>query len=635
MSLGAAAAVTGAATLAAYLNAKWHIAKDIQSLRNNRYVERQLARAAAQGRANIWFIFQETVQQYPDMIAIWSREGSYTYRQAYDLACQYAQFFLSRGMKPGEIAALFLHNRAEFLIAWLALVGIGCAPAAINYNLSGDALVHCLTVSGAKLVLVDGDAECSARIEESRAVLEDAQGLGMQLVILDTEFHDRLAAFPTSDLPERLALNMHGDFPAILLYTSGTTGLPKASAFTMGRFYRVVYSRQGVIGDVAGPNGDRWYSCMPLYHGTGAVAIMGAFVGGVGVALGRRFSVRTFWADVRDSQATIIIYVGEAARYLLAAPPSPDDRNHRVRCMYGNGLRPEVWEQCRERFGIAAVAEFFNSTEGMFGLFNFNQGPYLAGCVGHHGLLLRTLLHKTYVPVAIDPATGDVQRDAVTGFATRVPYATGGEILVALPHETAFQGYWGNAVATERKLLRDVFRHGDVYYRTGDALRRAPDGRWFFLDRLGDTFRWKSENVSTAEVSAVLGHYPGVIEANVYGVRLPHYEGRAGCAALHIRPELLLSKTFDFAALARHARSKLPNYAVPVFLRLTETPAHSHNHKQNKTALRDEGVDPALLGSKVTSGQKDRILWLKPAEEGYVDFSQEDWESIQRGETRL
>lgn len=427
------------------------------------------------------------------MACLWSRDGVYTYKQVQDLACQYAHFFLSKGVKKGDLVAFYLQNCPEFIFAWLGLWSIGCGPAAINYNITGDALVHCLKICGAKLVLVDNDAECRERAEESKHILEGQ--LGMELLPVDSALSSTLSTYPTSLPPKDLARDMKGDFPAILLYTSGTTGFPKASAFTMSRLYTTLFYRRGSIGDKEGPDGDRWYSAMPLYHGTAAISLIVCLTTGVGIAIGKKFSVSNFWRDIRDSDSTTFIYVGEAARYLLAAPPSPDDRNHRVRCMYGNGLRPDVWDRFRERFGVPEVAEFFNSTEGMFGLFNYNRGPFTSGSVGHHGVLLRLLLRNVFVPVEIDPNTGDVLRDPKTGLATRPSYEKGGEMIVAVDNEEAFQGYWRNSDATAKKFLRDVFRKGDLYYRSGDALRRQDDGRWYFLDRLGDTFRWKSENV--------------------------------------------------------------------------------------------------------------------------------------------
>ena len=359
-------------------------------------------------------------------------------------------------------------------------------------------------------------------------------------------------------------------------------------------------------------------------------------MGGVSVAIGKGFSVRNFWRDVRDSESTFFVYVGETARYLLAAPPSPLDRKHKVRCMWGNGLRPDVWLPFRERFGVPEVAEFFDSSEGMFSLFVWNRGNYSVDCVGHHGALMRFVTRNTFVPVAINHETSEIPRDSKTGFAKRNRYNEGGEILVKLSDESHFAGYWNNPGATKKKLERDVFQKGDLYYRTGDALRRTDDGRWFFIDRLGDTFRWKSENVSTTEVAEVIGRYPGVFEANVYGIEVPGHEGRAGCAALAIAPEKRYN--FDWGGLAKHARQRLPGYAVPVFLRVLDGEvggAASHNNKQSKVALRAESVDPSKRGSLVSGGEKDQLYWISPQSDRYIRFEDQDWQNIVRGTSRL
>lgn len=427
------------------------------------------------------------------MTCLWTRERTYIYREIQEQACQYAHFFLSNGVNKGDLVALYLQNRQEYMVAWLALWSIGCAPAAINYNLHGDALLHCLKISDAKILIVDEDYGCRSRVEESQdAITGD---LGMEQMILDDTLKAHISTLPTTLPPKERAMHIEGQFPAILLYTSGTTGMPKGCAFTISRLYTTLYSRRALMNDTPGPDGDRWYSCMPLYHGTAAITMMACMVMGVSIAISPKFSVSKFWTDIRDSESTFFVYVGETARYLLAPPPSPQDRNHKVRCMYGNGLRPDIWEKFRDRFGVADVGEFFNSSEGVFGLLNYNRGPFTSGCVGHHGLIMRGILHNVFVPVAIDPETGDVLRDPKTGFATRAPYEEGGEILVNIPGTEAFQGYWHNEEATNKKFLKDVFKKGDLYYRSGDALRRQSDGRWYFLDRLGDTYRWKSENM--------------------------------------------------------------------------------------------------------------------------------------------
>ena len=245
---------------------------------------------------------------------------------------------------------------------------------------------------------------------------------------------------------------------------------------------------------------------------------------------------------------------------------------------------------------------------------------------------MRALYHNVWIPVVIDHETGDIARDPVTGFATRSPYSVGGEIIVKMPDNdtSAFAGYYKNPSATSKKFVRDVFVKGDLYYRTGDALRRD-DGRWYFLDRLGDTFRWKSENVSTAEVAAVLGTFPGIVEANVYGVLVPKHDGRAGCAAIHIEEKA--RSTFDYTALAKFLQARLPKYAVPVFLRVVSEMSPMHNNKQNKVPLRQEGVDLDKI-AKGTS-KSDTLMWLRPGAKTYEPFGGAEYGMLEGDKAKL
>lgn len=306
-----------------------------------------------------------------------------------------------------------------------------------------------------------------------------------------------------------------------LRYVSGSTGLPKCCPFEVGRAFVLQGPRIKSCGMKPGPNGDRWYNCMPFYHGTGHTVAVTCLTTGITLCIGRKFSTSGFWNDIRDSDATAMVYVGETVRYLLTPPPSPLDKQHRVKLAFGNGLRPDVWARFAERFGIETVAEIFNSTEGVLALQNICRGEYQLGAVGHQGAINRRKFHDIYIPVEIDYETGQMYRDPKTGFARRKPYEDGGEMLVRVPNEKAFVGYWNNPQATAKMFERNVFKKGDLFYRSGDALRRTPDGLWYFMDRLGDTYRWKSENVSTAEVSQVLGRASGVVEAIVYGVEVP------------------------------------------------------------------------------------------------------------------
>lgn len=373
---------------------------------------------------------------------------------------------------------------------------------------------------------------------------------------------------------------------------------------------------------------------MPLYHGTGNTVLVGCLITGQRVCIGRKFSVTRFWDDVHDCGATSFVYVGETARYLVNAPPHPHERDHNIKSVWGNGMRPDVWERFRQRFSIPTIVEFFNSTEGLFVLHNKNSGSFTATAVGHHGSILRRKLQNIYIPVALDHEKGDIYREPVTGFAKRVSYNEGGEILVNVNNNrSAFVGYWNNPSATAKKFLDDVFVTGDTYYRTGDALRRTDDGRWYFMDRLGDTFRWKGENVSTAEVADVLGRFPGVAEANVYGVEVPGHDGRAGCVALFVDPAARAG--FDYAGLLKHARRALPRYAVPLFVRVIERQMLGHNNKQNKVPLRNEGVDLERI-RKGTAGPEDKMMWLSsPRAERYTPFGPSEWMRLMEGKYKL
>lgn len=536
---------------------------------------------------------------------------------------------LEQGVRPGDLVAMYLLNSADFLMIMFATLCIGAGPAFINYNLEGKALMHCLAVCETKLLIADDDSGCQQRLNGSRPEIESA---GTRIVTLDSTLKKSIKAQPAIVPEDKYRSGMKGDHPYCLIYTSGTTGLPKGCPFLVSRTHLLGSHLEPSFGGE--PGRDCWYSPMPLYHGTGIITSSTALLGGVGIAVTPRFSVSNFWPDIHDSGATMFIYVGETARYLLNAPKHPLERQHKVRMAYGNGLRPDVWKKFQDRFNIPEVGEFFNSSEGMFALVVWDKGPYLQGCVGHHGGIFRYLMRNVYIPVLIDHDTGDIWRDSKTGFAKRMPYEVGGEILVAVPNKEAFGGYWRNQSATDKRFATSVFKKGDLYYRCGDALRRSTDGHWYFMDRLGDTFRWKSENVSTAEVAEALGRHPAIAEANVYGVSVPGHEGRAGCAAIHI--DSTHASGLDHREFLKYAREQLPRYAVPLFLRVVKHSSHIHNHKQNKVPLRKEGVDPNLIGTEEKGGEDDVILWLKPGQsETYVQFTRQDWDKLVKGEVRL
>lgn len=589
-----------------------------------------LTPAVAQNRLCLWYAFAPHVAKHPNDLCIWSRTETYTWQQVHDRAAQWAQFFLSKGVKPGELVAMYLVNSVDFMVIWLGLLCIGCAPALLNYNLRGEALVHCLKISGAKLILVDEDPEVHARFTEVQSRIQSE--LGVTGAIVDNTLLSAIYTSQVSVPDDSYRNTVAPRSPVCLLYTSGTTGLPKAAPFLTSRYHEKSSPDHPPFNQTPS---DRWYSSMPLFHGTGGIALLATLTEGRSVAVGRKFSVTHHWDDIADSGATIFVYVGEAARYLLNAPSHPRERAHpRLRAMYGNGMRPDVWRRFQARFDVPEVIEFFNSTEGVLGFVIYARNGFVADCVGRHGAVIRRLTRDVLVPVAVDAETGALLRDPRTGFARRNSYEEGGEVLVQVPDESAFAGYVDNPGANAKKFERDVLRKGDLFYRSGDALRRDAEGRWFFLDRLGDTFRWKSENVSTAQVAEALGKFPGVAEATVYGVLVPKHDGRAGCAAV-LFGEGVSAETFDWGAFLRYAKEKLVKEAVPVFVRVVGRSSRTDNEKQNKGPLREEGIELERFGEKVVGGEGDVVMWMGRGKDTYERFGERELEMLRGGGARL
>jgi len=370
---------------------------------------------------------------------------------------------------------------------------------------------------------------------------------------------------------------------------------------------------------------------MPLYHSTASIlGFLPALETGSTFALGRKFSTKTFWQEVRESEATVIQYVGETCRYLLSVPPQfgPSgenlDKENKVRMAFGNGLRPEVWNKFKERFGIDTIAEFYSATEAAGMGLNYSRNHFSKGAIGRNGTLLRLVFGPPAI-VELDLETSTPVRDA-RGFCRKMPHGKPGELLFTLDAndiEKKFQGYLNNAKANDSKVIKNVFKKGDAYFRTGDMVRYNPDGLLYFVDRIGDTYRWKSENVSTNEVAECISAHPSVQEVNVYGVELPHHDGRAGCAALVLTEEPSLQV---LSSLAECARKGLPRFAVPLFLRVTKSIEATGTNKQQKHVLRSQGVDPAKAGD-------DQLFWLKDGT--YVRFGEKDWRELQGGRVKL
>jgi fatty-acyl-CoA synthase len=507
-----------------------------------------------------------------------------------------AAWALAHGLRCGDVAALLMENRPEYVSTWLGLAKVGVTTALLNSHLSGPPLLHALEASGAR-TLVCG-TECLDRYAEAARpadldvwLVHEPTGAAVPTAVpsgcrdLDADLASRPDRAPDPSVRE----DLRAGHDLFYIYTSGTTGLPKAARFSHARFTAV--ARTAAVLLRLEP-GDVHYCTLPLYHSAGgAMMVGGVFASGATLALRRRFSARAFWDDCRRFGATRFQYIGELCRYLLNQPPRPDDRDHGVRRILGNGLRPEIWEAFQSRFGIERIVEFYAATEGNATLVN------VAGKVGSVGRPpLGPLGRRNIRLVRFDPEREEPARNG-EGFCIECQPDEAGELIGRIADNTPirFEGYTSKQ-ATEAKVLRDVFQRGDAWFRTGDLLRCDREGWYRFVDRIGDTFRWKGENVSTQEVEEVLAGFPGVELVNVYGVEIPGADGRAGMAALVLAGG---ANGFDGAAFHAFVDQRLTRYAAPVFVRLVDRVEVTGTLKLRKVELRQEAFDLSRVADPI------------------------------------
>jgi fatty-acyl-CoA synthase len=507
-----------------------------------------------------------------------------------------ARWALAQDIRKGDTICLLMPNCPDYLATWLGITRIGGIVALLNTNLKGEALAHAIAVAKPKHIIVAQSM---------------AEGLNTTAQVWrhgETFLHllENFSGAPLTDAEQRdVTLND----PALLIYTSGTTGLPKAAHVSHRRVMNWTHWFAGMTG--AGPD-DKLYNCLPMYHSVGGVVATGAvLLGGGSVICREKFSARAFWRDVADSGATIFQYIGELCRYLLAESEAAPA--HKLRLAVGNGLSGDVWEAFQSRFAIPQILEFYAATEGNFSLYNAEGRP------GAIGRIPAFMAHR--FPTAI------VRFDAASGLPARGPdglciaVARGetGEAIGKIAGGAArFEGYT-DAAATEKKILHDVFKPGDAWLRSGDLMRQDAAGFFYFVDRIGDTFRWKGENVATTEVAAAVSSAPGVKCVNIYGVPVPGQDGKCGMAALEVDHD------FDLAIFRDHCAARLPAYARPVFLRIVASLSITETFKQKKHTLALEGFDPAAT----------RDPLYADCGSGYVPLDAELYARISSGLIRL
>jgi fatty-acyl-CoA synthase len=562
-------------------------------------------------------MISQLAEKFGTAPALLSERERFTYRELDARANQYARWALQQGMRKGDTLCVLMGARPEYIALWIGITRVGGVVALLNTNLTGPALAHCINIAAPSRMIVAAELLDSLAGARGEIYAEPAiwvHGPSAANFPRIDSMVDACAAEPIApaDLP---ALSIEDR--ALYIYTSGTTGLPKAANLNHYRLMLVAHAFAGVMNIQAR---DRMYDCLPLYHTAGGVAAAGALlVRGGSVVIRENFSARAFWDDVVRWNCTCFQYIGELCRYLLNSPPQDNERAHRLRIACGNGLRPEIWREFKERFRIPQILEFYASTEGNVSLFN------LDGKEGAVGRIPWWLAHRFPVRIVrLDDERRHEMRDA-RGFCIECGIDDSGEVIGKIVNDASmpasrFEGY-ASAADTERKLLHDAFEAGDVWFRTGDLMRKDARGYFYFVDRIGDTYRWKGENVSTTEVERAFSRFDGVVEANVYGVTIHGHEGRAGMAAIVARENL------DLAALRAHLARQLPPYALPLFLRVRRDLDVTTTFKQKKIELVGDGFEPGRSA--------DPIYFNDPQRHAFIRLDAETYRRIDAGEIRL
>ena len=563
--------------------------------------------------AGLGIAFEKAVKRNPEGFALYFEDQKYTYNELNEWANQIGHYYLSLGAKKGDVIAVMIENRSELVATIVGLAKIGVTSALVNTAQVGKVLTHSINL--VKPIAVIVGEECRQAVQDVRDDLTVAADrlhwFADQATRIDAgkapkgfiNLAETIDQFPKFNTPTTASVK--GKDGLFYIYTSGTTGLPKAVIFTNSR-WTLAY---GTYGHVLNLNKDDvMYVTLPLYHATGTVVCWcGVIAGSATLALRRKFSTSSFWKDVQKFDASAIGYVGELCRYLMDAPVSELEKGHRVKKMIGNGMRPNIWDKFKERFGVEEVLELYASSEGNVGfsnVFNFDN------TVGFSP--------TPYAIIQFDKEKNEAVRDA-KGWCKKVKKGEVGLLVGKITRRSPFDGYT-DAEKNKSVVMKDIFKHGDSFFNTGDLVRDIGFRHAQFVDRLGDTFRWKGENVSTTEVENMVSEYEKIAEAVVYGVEIPDTNGRAGMAAITLTDAAELNEQ-DCSAMVNLFKKSLPAYAVPVFLRIQKQVETTGTFKYQKNKLKEQAFDP-----KQTD---ERLLVLLPNATAYCDLTPEIYANIQ------
>jgi fatty-acyl-CoA synthase len=559
-------------------------------------------------------LIENLAQKFGDTTALLSNTECLTYRALAARSRQYSRWALGQGLRRGDVVCLIMSNRPEYVAIWLGITRIGAIVALVNTHLEETALAHSLGLSSPKHVIMDaafGEAIDGVRTRLGAGIRYWIYGptrFGFSRIDDDIDRYDNGNLAPSDYQQPDIADT------ALYIYTSGTTGLPKAAKVSHFRILQWSYWFAGLMD--ACPS-DRMYNCLPMYHSIGGIVAIGAIlVSGGSVLVRQRFSASEFWDDVVKWKCTVFQYIGELCRYLINSPPHPREAEHTIRLCCGNGLQLEVWNVFKRRFHIPHILEFYATTEGNVSLYNCEEKP------GSIGRMPAFLAHRAPIAlVQFDTETNEPVRSE-DGFCVRCAANEVGEAIGRLPdHNSGFPGRfegYTDRKASDKKILRNVFSAGDAWLRSGDLMRMDKQGYFYFVDRVGDTFRWKGENVSTAEVADIVAACAGVVDAVIYGVRIPGSEGRAGMAAL------VIGEDFDLGRFRQYLVKRLPSYARPVFLRICRSIEMTGTFKTKKTSLARDGFDLRIID--------DPVYIDDPASGTYIPFDAGLYVRFKRGE---
>jgi len=574
----------------------------------------RLAGLNPDSRQSIGKVVEFWARWTPDRVALRFDDRAWTYRELNAWANRLAHLWAARGIGSGDTVAILMENRPEVLACVIAAMKLGAIAAMLNHNQRAEVLSHSIGLVRMKLLVIS--SECRDAIETTAYTPQGTPALAYfwcggdpaapapdGWLDLEEASHHCASDNPTSTGDVRARQ------PCFYIFTSGTTGMPKASVMT---HYSWLAAMAGVGGlTLRLRRDDVFYCCLPLYHNNALTVCFSSILSsGATLALDRKFSASRFWDRVRHYDATVFCYIGELLRYLLNRPESANDRHHRIRAITGNGLRPEIWEAFEQRFGITRIFEFYGASESNIAFINAFGVSQTAGF--------------TPLPFAIvefDTETETPLRDA-RGRMQRVAKGGVGLLISEVTARRPFDGYTDPA-AGEKKLFRNVFKDGDVWFNSGDLVRDQGLRHIQFVDRVGDTFRWKGENVATGEVEGVLAKQASIEHGVVYGVSVPGCDGRAGMAAITLKPGV----AFDGKALANRFDEALPAYAVPLFIRLQTEQHTTGTFKYRKVELKQEGFDPAVVS--------EPLYVLADRAQGYQPLTAELFARISGGGLRL